>query len=158
MALFQFEDIPEWIPSGVLALRSPLKAQAGKQSLKRVGRLLASALHSSLSVLSREDRKERSDNHSKNISRVNMFATRSSDDDDAISFEENNLHYDNAQFDLSFMNSKGKRRLRMLNAEKLQTRHDFHLVPDFINNMPNVSCWKSSYIRKIFSETLARFA
>ncbi|CAG7716627.1 unnamed protein product [Allacma fusca] len=40
----QFEVIPDWIPSGVLALRSPRSAQIGKHTMKATGKLLASAL------------------------------------------------------------------------------------------------------------------
>ncbi|CAL8133589.1 unnamed protein product [Orchesella dallaii] len=40
----EFESAPDWIPSGVLALRSPRKAPIGKSLMKTTGKLLASAV------------------------------------------------------------------------------------------------------------------
>ena len=126
LAVFQSAVIPDWVPSGLLALRSTLRTQVGKENLKRVGHLLASAL--------------------------SPPATRESPDHRNSTFLTS-PHYKSNYNELSSAYTPsihGKQSSRFSPGWSGD-----HLL-QATNDLPNASCWKSSYTRKLFSEALVR--
>ena len=146
MAGFQFEVIPEWVPSGVLALRSPRKAQLGKYTTKRTGKLLATALHSVKNLGIREGRRSGGDNG------------RSS----SVPFPYSSLTKSLSNLPSTSILQQQPRHTGQLNALgpfPSKTRSTMRTVLDLLNNLPNVSCWKSpaSFTRKYISQILTRY-